>query len=451
MLATFSRIPHRFWYRSSAILMVINLVLLTLVLVPGIGREVNGGRRWIGSTSLHLQPSELAIISTVMYVSFFFTKKVTLLDQFKKGLRPVLILIGLNFVLIMLEPDMGTGATLVAISLVVLIVSGVRLKPLLIVAGILVPIMAILSLTSYRFQRIISFLHPFAHSGGSAYQVIQGWTGIAAGGWFGRGFDMSIEKTGYLPFPETDFIFPVFVEEWGFLGAVALIIVFAVLVWRGFSIARHAADRFSALLAIGLTSIITIPTLINLGAVTGLMPVTGIPLPFISYGGTALIVNLGAIGILLGISRHTLQEEPELDQLASVVAVDEALLQRKTKETPIINTRVSTRSTYSQPAEVHPIRSKGTSRSKKTSETKETSGTKEGWRARQETAAGKSRTASPQSTEKKLRRKTTRTSKAAASGWRARSSQSSQPSAAGKRNEPSRRTSTRSHPFRKDR
>ncbi len=146
---------------------------------------------------------------------------------------------------------------------------------------------------------------------------------MAAGGWFGRGFDISIQKMGDLPVPQIDFIFPVFVEEWGFVGAIALLATFAVLIWRGFHTARHAPDRFSALLSIGLTGMITFKTIINLGAVTGLLPVTGIPLPFISYGGTSLLMNLVAMGMLLSVSRATVAEEPEVDQLADVIYVED--------------------------------------------------------------------------------------------------------------------------------
>ena len=358
LLSVFSRIPHHTWYRSSALIMGVNLVLLAMVLIPGLGHSAYGGRRWIGTSSIHLQPSELAIMSIVIYLSFFFTKKVTVLHNVKLGLRPALILIVVNFVLILMEPDLGTGVTLLGTALVILMVSGARLKPLLVISGVVPPAILLLALISpYRMQRILSFLHPFKHAGGSAYQVVQGWTGMAAGGWFGRGFDMSIEKTGYLPFPQTDFIFPVFVEEWGFLGAVALMVVFGVLIWRGFTIARHSADRFGALLAVGMTSMITITTLINLAAVTGLMPVTGIPLPFISYGGTALIVNLSAMGILLSISRHTLAEEPEADHLANVVPVEEARTRRHLPRLASMPTKVSDARTRRKPAEVHKLQS----------------------------------------------------------------------------------------------
>ncbi|MCF8565361.1 putative lipid II flippase FtsW [Alicyclobacillus tolerans] len=329
VMSILSRIPHHFWYRKSVLFLLLNMLMLLLVLIPGIGHKALGGRRWFGTGSYHIQPSELAIVTTAVYLSFFFTKKALVISHFKR-VQPALVIVALNFALILVEPDMGTAMTLLGTSLVVLFISGAKIKPLVLTMLGMVPVLAILALSSsYRAQRITSFLHPFAHSGGSSYQLLQGLTGVAAGGWFGRGFDMSLEKTGFLPAPQTDFVFPVFVEEWGLIGAITLLVLFGVLIWRGFAIARHAPDRFSALLSIGLTSMITIMALINLGAVTGLMPVTGIPLPFISYGGTSLVVNLGAVGMLLSISRTTLEDEPESDQFADVVPVEEVRKHRE--------------------------------------------------------------------------------------------------------------------------
>jgi len=329
-----ARIRYRTLYKFAPLILLINGLLLLAVLVPGIGIKVLGSRRWIGTSSFHIQPSELAIVSVLIYLSFFFTKKVTLLHSFKKGLRPALITVALLFLLIFMEPDMGTGITLVGTSLVLVFASGARLKPLLYTLSGLIPLLYILAhAASYRSSRMTAFLHPFQNPG-KAYQLLQGLTGIAAGGLFGRGFDMSIEKTGYLPIPQADFIFAVFTEEWGLVGAIALLVVFGVLIWRGFYIARHARDRFGSLLAAGITSMIIIKTFINLGAVTWLLPVTGIPLPFISYGGTSLIVNLAAVGVLLSISRETQEIAPAEDELADVVYVDDVRYSQRRARIP---------------------------------------------------------------------------------------------------------------------
>ena len=319
-----SQLSHRVWYRYAPLFMMINLGLLLLVLIPHIGWAQNGGRRWIGHGSLHLQPSEIAILATVVYLAFFFTKQAMLLHDLKHGLLPSLLIIGANFLLIFAEPDMGTAMILLATALAVVFTSGVRLKPLLLTLLSLTPVLIVLALLeSYRSNRIIAWFHPFAHMNSISYQLVQGMTAISAGGWFGRGFGQSIEKAGYLPYPQNDFIFPVFVEEWGLIGAVSLLIIFLVFMWRGFRVARHAPDRFGALLSVGLTTMMAINAFINLGAVTGLLPVTGVPLPFISYGGTALIMNMISVGILLSISRRSLENEPEADELAEVIEATE--------------------------------------------------------------------------------------------------------------------------------
>lgn len=178
-----SKIPRHVWYRLTVPALVGNFLLLLLVLIPGIGRSAYGGRRWIGTGSIHLQPSELAIITTAMYLAYFFTRKAHVLDNFTLGLKPALIVTALDFALIFAEPDMGTALTLLGTSLVVIFASGARMKRLLIVLGAAFPIMIVLTLSaSYRSSRIQAFLHPFANAKGSAYQLIQGWTGIAAGG-----------------------------------------------------------------------------------------------------------------------------------------------------------------------------------------------------------------------------------------------------------------------------
>jgi cell division protein FtsW len=406
LLIVLSQISHRTWYRFAVIAMFVNLFLLTIVLIPGIGVKTNGGRRWLAHGSFHLQPSELALVATIMYLAFFFTKKISVLHNFKRGLIPALVMTGINFLLIFAEPDMGTGLTLLGTAIVLIFASGARLKPLLLFVGSLLPVLIGLTfLASYRSSRIAAWLHPFKHAGSISYQLVQGMTAISAGGWFGRGFDMSIEKAGYLPYPQTDFIFPVFVEEWGLVGAIALLVAFGVLIWRGFRIARHSSDRFGALLAVGLTGMITVNAVINLGAVTGLLPVTGIPLPFISYGGTALIINMMAMGILLSVSRYTLDEEPEADQYADVIAADEVEQFREK--------RVELPKRVRQPQRLAEGRRPGRVESFHTQGNRSESRAPSNWRARQEIAAGRSESRKVQN----MTRKSTN-----APSWRERNS-----------------------------
>jgi cell division protein FtsW len=387
MCVVISRIPYQFWYRFAVPLTGISGLLLVMVLIPHVGTSVRGGQRWLGGGSMHLQPSELAIISTVIYLAFFFTKKVMYIRNFKRGLLPGLIIAAINFGLIMKEPDMGTGLTLLATSMVLVFGSGARLKPLFVMLGAIAPILVGLALTeSYRMHRIQTWLHPFSDPSSTGLQLIQGMTAISAGGWFGRGFDMGIQKMGYLPEPQTDFIFPVFVEEWGLIGAVALMVTFCILIWRGFRIARRSPDRFGALLSVGLTGMFTINAVINLGAVTGLLPVTGIPLPFVSYGGTALVVYLMSMGILLSVSRYTLDVEPEVDHAAEVIAVEdvEHIRGRKEDKQPLFQRR--TTATKPRRAEVHPLKPR----------TERQDAVRETWRSRQEVAVAKEPKRKPQ-------------------------------------------------------
>ena len=324
-LGALTYLPYRFWYKHAPKLIVVIAILLLLVLVPGIGHSSNGSSRWFGTTTIHLQPSEIAVDSISIYLAFFFTKKVTLLGNWKRSLRPAMLVVIALCALIFLEPDMGTAMTLFATALVVIFASGVQLMPIFITLGIALPLAIILAKSAaYRSSRLQAYFHPFAHPAAS-YQLLQSLTGISAGGLLGRGFGQSVEATGYLPYPYTDFTFATFTEQWGLIGAIALLLVFVVLIWRGFSIARQASDRFGSLLAIGFTSMIVIKAFINLGAVTWILPITGIPLPFISYGGTSLVFNLMAMGILLSISRETLDYAPAADELADVVYVDDML------------------------------------------------------------------------------------------------------------------------------
>jgi cell division protein FtsW len=394
-LAGVAHIPYTFWYRRAPLLVLAGYLLLCLVFVPHIGMNEGGGWRWIGRGGLHMQPSELAVIFNVIYLAFFFTKKAVFAHDFKKGYLPALIVTGLTFALILLEPDMGTAMTLAFSSIVVLFASGVALRPLLgVVGGLGVAGVVLAFVESYRSARVAAWLHPFQYADSIGLQLVQGLTALSAGGWFGRGYDMSMEKLGYLPAPYTDFVFPVFVEEWGLVGAIALLCAFCFVIWRGFMTARFAKDRFGALLAAGITGMLAIKTFVNLGAVTGLLPVTGIPLPFISYGGTSLVMNLFAVGLLLSVSRYTLEEEPEVDPLADVIPVEEAQA-RRTARRPA-DTGASAREhagtpQHRRPAEVHPLASARRSKAGAPSHADDSPV----WRSRRESAAAQAAPSRP--------------------------------------------------------
>ncbi|WP_371826336.1 FtsW/RodA/SpoVE family cell cycle protein [Alicyclobacillus fastidiosus] len=334
--ATFA--PYHTWFRHAPKLLLASVALLLVVLVPGIGHSSHGATRWLGSSSIHLQPSAVAIIVVVIYLSFLLTKKMTVLHDTRRAFRPAMVVVMMLTALVFIEPDMGTSMALFGTAVVVMFASGLRMRPLIISLGILAPIgYLLIHFASYRSSRMTAFLHPFsaASQQGSGYQLIQGLTAIANGGLTGRGFDLSVMATGYLPEPYTDFIFAVFTEQWGWLGDAGLLAIFAVLIWRGFRVARYARDRFGALLAIGLTSTIIIQAAINLGAVTWLLPVTGIPLPFISYGGTAIVINLLAMGILMSVSRETADTVTDVDSLAEILSVDEFRAERGQTSQPM--------------------------------------------------------------------------------------------------------------------
>lgn len=296
------------WKRLSKLALLGSYIMMLLVLIPGIGVEVGGARRWLDVGITTFQPSDLAMIGIIIYLSYLLAKKQDRIHEAKASYWPSMILMAIGFILIMLEPDMDTAVTFVMCPFAIMFAAGVPFKYIrnTVFAGIalLIP----LALYSYRGDRVVSYFDPWADKTGDGYQVIHSLYAIATGGWTGRGMGHSIEKFSYLPEPHTDFIFAVLSEEWGFIGALFLIVLYGVLIWRGIHIATHSQDRFAGLVAIGITTMIALPTFFNIGSVTNLLPVIGVPLPFVSYGGTSLLVKLFAMGILLNISRYTVEQ-----------------------------------------------------------------------------------------------------------------------------------------------
>jgi len=278
-------------------LMVFVLISLVLVLIPGLGSQVLGARRWLNFGGFRFQPSELAKLAFILYLSLFFSKK--------RHLMPFLVILSILVGLVMMQPDLGTTVVLAATGLVVYFASG---APLLIIGllgatGILAGTGLILS-SSYRKERLLTFLNPGRDPLGASYHIRQILIALGSGGLFGVGLGQSRQKYEYLPEVTTDSIFAVIGEELGFLGGIILIGVFLFLIWRGIKIAKEAPDDFGRLLAIGIVAWVGFQTIINLASMVALVPLTGIPLPFISYGGTSLILTLTAMGILVSISRQ---------------------------------------------------------------------------------------------------------------------------------------------------
>ena len=305
-------VHYQTWYRLSRPLFLLSYFLLGLVMLIGI--DVNGAKRWVGIGSFTFQPSELAMLAVIIYLAYLLTRKQDRIHEAKASFWPSVILVGIGFVLIMLEPDMDTAVTFALCPLIVMFVAGVPFKYLrnLTILGIITCVP--LSLVGYRGDRIWSYWDPWKYIQSDGYQIIQSLYAIGSGGWFGRGLGHSIEKFSYLPEPHTDFIFAILSEEWGYLGGAFLIVLYAILIWRGFYIATHVQDRFASLVAIGITSMMGIAVFTNIGSVTNLLPVIGVPLPFISYGGTSLLIKMFAMGILLNISRYTVKESELLQE-----------------------------------------------------------------------------------------------------------------------------------------
>lgn len=299
-LFIFSLFDYHKLYNLSIILLGMAIVLLIAIFIPGLGISALGARRWIDAGFFVIQPAEFVKLSLAIYLAAWFSNK-------EKGrLIAFLLLMGLVMFLIMLQPDMGTAAIILTSALVVYFLEGASIIQFLIIIPIITFLgLIFIKLEPYRAARLATFLDPNQSLQTSSYHIKQILIALGMGGLTGVGLGNSLQKYAYLPEATTDSIFAIIAEEVGFLGSTTLIILFIVMTWRGFLIAMRAKDKFGKLLAAGITSFLAVQTLVNLGAQTVLIPLTGVPLPFISYGGSSLIVDLCAIGILLNISKQT--------------------------------------------------------------------------------------------------------------------------------------------------
>ncbi|WP_127567476.1 stage V sporulation protein E [Paenibacillus xylaniclasticus] len=299
-------LDYGIWKRWGGIGLLICFGLLVIVLIPGVGVVRGGARSWLGISSFGIQPSEFMKLAMVIFLARWLSDNQQKVTHFTKGLLPPLGFMGTAFGLIMMQPDLGTGAVMVGASLIMIFSAGARLKhlgslALVGVAGLVV----LIAIAPYRLQRITAFLDPWQDPLGAGYQSIQSLYAVGPGGLIGLGLGMSRQKYNYLPEPQTDFIFSILAEETGFIGGTLLICLFLILVWRGIRTAIASQDTFGSLLAVGIIGIVGVQVLINIGVVIGMMPVTGITLPLVSYGGSSLTLLLTALGILLNISRYS--------------------------------------------------------------------------------------------------------------------------------------------------
>ncbi len=298
-----SRVDYRKWRKVRVPLLIVTLGLLVVVLVPGIGVTAGGSSRWVGFGQFRLQPSEIMKLALAVFAADLLTRRVGQVRQAKRVVVPILGVLGISSVLILKQPDMGTALVLACIAFGVMFMGGVPMRPILKVLGTFAVLATIVGLADpYRRDRILSFINPGAHQSGTGYQVWQSLIGLGSGHLTGLGLGGGRQKWGLLPNAHTDFIFSVLGEELGLVGAVVVLALFFALAWYGLRAASLAPDRFGSLLAVAITVWITSQAVINVGAVVGVLPVTGIPLPFISFGGSSLVINMAAVGILMNIA-----------------------------------------------------------------------------------------------------------------------------------------------------
>ncbi len=305
-----ARYPYtqlRKWVKPA---MVICAVLLVAVLVLSIGKTVGGARRWLSLGPISFQPAELLKVVMVVYLAEVLTRKEKMMTSFVRGVLPHLMVLGAASLLLLCQPDLGTAIIIVLVGCALIYIAGARLSHLVSLGLAALPVMfALIYQVDYRRRRWDAFLDPWQEPLGKGFQVIQSFLALGSGGLWGRGLCESQQKLFYLPAPHTDFIFSIVGEELGFMGTFGLVLLFAFLLWKGFGIARRCSDRFGKLLASGVTLLLGVQVVINMGVTTGLVPTKGTTLPFISAGGSSLFFSLLAVGILLSISRYHPAEE----------------------------------------------------------------------------------------------------------------------------------------------
>jgi len=285
-------------------LLLIAFLLLMLVLIPGLGREVSGAQRWFRFKFISFQPSELANLAVIIYVADFISRRQSFMKSFWWGFMPPMFILGFNAILILLQPDLGTTVAISVVILTMIFVSGVRLTYLASLVLASLPALYVLVFSvPYRRMRILAFLNPWLDPRGSGFQIIQSQVALGSGGIFGVGLGHSKQKLFYLPAAHTDFIFSIIGEEMGLIGTIGVIILFIIFIQQGIKIIKNAPDKFGYFLSLGLILMICLKAVINIGVSCGLLPTKGLPLPFISYGGSSLMFDMVAIGILLNIAR----------------------------------------------------------------------------------------------------------------------------------------------------
>jgi cell division protein FtsW len=298
------RLDYRIFRNRTALLWLAGVTVIGLLAVF-FSRPVNNAHRWLGFGSLGIQPSEFAKLVAILFVATVLERRLEDHESLGPGLVQAAILLAVFVALIIVEPDYGSGIVLLATACAMVFVAGLSYRRVLMVVCVLPwPLVAIMLFEPYRRQRWLAFLNPYEDPLGKGFQTIQSLIAVGTGGVWGKGFMAGVQKMFYLPEAHSDYIFAVIAEERGLVGSVVVLLCFAVIVWRGLRVARRAPDAFGTLLAVGITTMIGLQAMVNLGVVVGLLPSKGIPLPFVSAGGSSMLVSLMAMGVLLNISQQ---------------------------------------------------------------------------------------------------------------------------------------------------
>ncbi|MDR1598469.1 MAG: putative lipid II flippase FtsW [Oscillospiraceae bacterium] len=301
-----SRIDYSLWRKTWVIVAMLaaSAVLLVLVLVPGIGQQINGSRRWIHIAGISFQPSEFAKFAVVLFMANALTRIGDNILRFFRGIIPQLLVPGAAFLLILEQPNLSTAGSIVIVAIIMIYIAGAKFRHLaLLGAGGAGVFLYYATSAAYRLERLTSFRDPFASMQDEGYQLSQSLIAFGSGGLFGMGLGQGRQKMAYLPYPESDFIFAIVGEDFGLLGCIVVVALYLAFIFAGMRVALNCQDKFGCLLAAGITMMIGVQALLNMGVVVGLLPTTGLPLPFFSAGGTSIMIFMAAIGILLNISR----------------------------------------------------------------------------------------------------------------------------------------------------
>lgn len=285
-------------------LLIIVIILLIAVLIPGIGRSSFGARRWLSVGPFSFQPSELAKLAMIFYTADFLSRKKFKITSFRKGFLPILLVLGVVSALIVKEPDLGNTLSIGVVTVLLIFIGGCRWQHIMSLMLLAVPVLAVMIIkVPYRMRRIVAFLNPWADPQGVGFQLTQSQIAFGSGGLLGKGLGKSVQKLFYLPAAHTDFILSIVGEELGFLGVLCVILLFANLIWQGARVVKRTEDPFGYYVALGIVLMLGFQSVVNIGVSIGALPTKGLPLPFISYGGSALIFNMAAVGLLLNISK----------------------------------------------------------------------------------------------------------------------------------------------------